>query len=294
MGFIAVAQTLEDLDRVLFARLADLDGLETTLQSGVLLDILAVLLEGRRADDLEVAACQGGLEDVCSVGTAFRRARADDGVQLVDKEDDVLALFDLVDRVLDAILEFAAVLGARDHAGEVAQVLRHLAVSDLQRQTFGNRGLADAGLTDQAGVVLGTAGKDLDDTAYLFIPADNGIDLAVLRRLGQIAREAVERLTVAVTGRSAVVLKTGLLFILKIRAHMIGDGLRGNAECAQIADRVAVAIGQQGDQQMLGADIAGAGACRVHHGSLHHALGTRRKIVRSQGNGAVVAVHHRL
>ena len=75
---------------------------------------------------------------------------------------------------------------------------------------------------------------------------------------------------------------------------MVGDSLRGNAECAQIADRVAVAIGQQGDQQMLGADIAGAGACRVHHGSLHHALGTRRKIVRSQGDGAVVAVHHRL
>ncbi len=174
-------------------------------------------------------------------------------------------------------------------------MLRHLAVGDLQRQSLGDRGLADAGLADQAGIVFGTAREDLDDTFDLLIPADDRVDLAVLCRLSQVAREAVQRLAVALGGRcAAVVLKAALLLIFKARAHMVGDGLRSDAESAQIADRVAVAVGQQGDQQVLGADIAGAGTRRVHHGSLHHALGTRRKIVRCQSGGAAVAVHHRL
>ena len=301
VSFVTVAQTFEDGDRVLFARLSDLDGLEAAFEGGVLLDILAVLFEGRRADNLEVAARQRGLEDISRVGGAFCRAGADDGVQLVDEEDDVLALLDLFDRVLDTILEVAAILGTGDHTGEikcdnalVTQVLGYFAVGYLQRQSFGDGRLADAGLADQTGVVFGAAGKDLDDALDLFISADHGVDLAVLCGFSQVARKAVEGLAVAVGSVLGIagVLIAALFAALKPGAHMIGDGTGADAQRAEIADRVAVAVGQERNQQMLGADVAGAGTRRIHHGGLHDALGARGEVVGGQIGCSARALHH--
>ena len=70
-------------------RLADEDRLEAALQRGVLLDVLAVLVERGRADAVQLAARQHRLEHVRGVHRAFGRARADDGVQLVDEQDDL-------------------------------------------------------------------------------------------------------------------------------------------------------------------------------------------------------------
>ena len=57
------------------SRLGHLDGLEAALERGVLLDVLTVLGEGRRADALQLAAREGGLEDVRRVDRALRRVR---------------------------------------------------------------------------------------------------------------------------------------------------------------------------------------------------------------------------
>ena len=56
-----------------------------------LLDVLAVLVERRRADALELAARQRRLEDVGGVDRAFGRAGADERVQLVDEQHRVVA-----------------------------------------------------------------------------------------------------------------------------------------------------------------------------------------------------------
>ena len=90
--FVAAAEALEDEDGLLGVGRVDGDGLEATRQGGVLLDVLAVLVEGCRADALDLAACEGGLEDVGRVDRALGAAGADQCVQLVDEEDDVLAL----------------------------------------------------------------------------------------------------------------------------------------------------------------------------------------------------------
>ena len=47
---------MQDLDRLLERRLLDHDRLEAPLEGGVALDVLAVLVERRRADALELAA----------------------------------------------------------------------------------------------------------------------------------------------------------------------------------------------------------------------------------------------
>ena len=73
---VPVAQALEDLDA---SRPCDggstMICLEPASQGRVLLDVLAVLVERRRADALDLAAGQGRLEHVGGVDRALRRRR---------------------------------------------------------------------------------------------------------------------------------------------------------------------------------------------------------------------------
>ncbi len=129
----------------------------------------------------------------------FGAAGADERVQLVDEQDGVLGPADLVHDGLDALLELAAVLGAGDHHGQVedddaavAQQLGDVAIDDQLGQALDDGGLADAGLAEQDGVVLGAAAEDLDDALDLVLPADDRVELALAGQFGEVAAEAVQ------------------------------------------------------------------------------------------------------
>ena len=185
--------------------------LEAAGQRRVLLDVLAVLVQRGGADAVQLAARQRRLQHVGGVHRAFGLAGADQGVQLVDEQDDLaLGRGDLGEHGLQPLLELAAVLRAGDQRAEVErqqplvlQALRHVAVDDAQRQALDDRGLADAGLADQHGVVLGAARQHLDRAADLLVAADHRVELAVARRLGQVAGVFLQRV-VAFLGRGAV------------------------------------------------------------------------------------------
>ena len=118
---VAVLQPAQDADGVLDRRLADEHLLEAALQRGVLLDVLAVLVERGRTDQPQLAAGQHRLDHVAGVHrTLAGGACADDGVQLVDERDDLPGgVLDVVEHGLEPFLELAAVLGAGDHRAEV-------------------------------------------------------------------------------------------------------------------------------------------------------------------------------
>ena len=117
---VALLEPAQDRDRVLHGRLADEHGLEAALQRGVLLDVLAVLLQRRRADGAQLAAGEHRLEQVGGVDRALGGARADDRVQLVHEQDDAAAgLLDLGQDRLQALLELAAVLRAGQQRADV-------------------------------------------------------------------------------------------------------------------------------------------------------------------------------
>ena len=118
---VGVAQPLQDLDRLLDRGFGHQHRLEASFERGVLLDVPAVLVEGGGADDVQFAARESGLEHVAGVHRALAGgARAHDGVQFVDEQDDpALGLPHLLDHLLEPLLELPAVLRARDQAGEV-------------------------------------------------------------------------------------------------------------------------------------------------------------------------------
>ena len=185
---VAVAETLQDLDRVRDRRLLDLDRLEAALERGVLLEVLAVLVERGGADRLQLTAREHRLEDRRGVDRALGRARTDERVQLVDEQDDVAARADLLQHLLEALLEVAAVARARDERAEVEGVellalqrLGDVAADDVGGEALDDRGLADAGLTDQHRVVLRAARQHLHDPLDLLLATDDGIELLVAR-----------------------------------------------------------------------------------------------------------------
>ena len=188
---VAVLEAAQDRDGVLDRRLADQHRLEPALQRGVLLDVLAELVERGRADHPQLAAGQHRLEHVRRVHRALAgRAGADHGVHLVDEGDDLaVAALDLVEHGTQPLLELAAVLRAGHHRPEVerdqrlvAQRVGHVAGHDALGEALDHGGLADAGLADEHRVVLGPPGQHLHDPADLGVPADDRVELALAGR----------------------------------------------------------------------------------------------------------------
>ena len=187
VDLVALLQAAQDRDRVLDRRLRDEHRLEAPLERRVLLDALPVLVERRRADAAQLAARERRLQHVRRVHRAFGGAGADDRVQLVDEQDDLpVRRLDLLEHGLQAILELAAVLRARDERPQVErdeslvlQRLRHVAADDALRDALDDRRLADARLADEHRVVLRAAREHLHHAADLFVAADDRVDLAL-------------------------------------------------------------------------------------------------------------------
>ena len=209
---IVVGDAAQDLHAVLDGGLVDRDGLEAALEGGVLFDMLAVFGEGSGADNLDLAPRKGGLEDVGGVHAALGIPRADDVVHLVDDKDHIPLLADFLDEALHAAFKLAAKLRACHQRREVEQedllipeLYRHIAVCDTLGKALGNGGLADAGLADEAGIILLAAVEDLDNALKLLFPADHAVKLALPGALRQVDAVAVQELALA------VILRRGLI-----------------------------------------------------------------------------------
>ena len=132
-------------------------------------------------------------------------------VHLVNEQDDAAGRGrHLVQHGLQPLLELTTVFRAGDQRAQIErqellvfEAFRHVAVDDAQREAFDDRGLADTGFADQHGVVLGAARQHLDRAADLLVAADDGVELAGTRRLGQVAGIFLESV-VAVLGRGTV------------------------------------------------------------------------------------------
>ena len=298
----------EDLDGLLDAGLLDDDGLEAPLQGGVALDVLAVVVQGGGADGLQLAAGEGGLEDVGRVDGALGGARADQHVHLVDEEHAVAGVLDLLDDLLEALLELAAVLGARDERADVEgeqplalQGLRHVAGDDALGQTLHDGGLADAGLADEHGVVLGPPGEDLDDALDLLLPADDGVELIGARGGREVDAELVDGggaggcpAAAGAAGLAARARAAGGGRTLREDAGGLGaDPLEVDAQALQDAGRDALALPHQAEQQVLGADVVVVEAARLIDGEFDDLLGARREADLAE-HGAVAAPNDEL
>ena len=192
--FIPFLQATEDGDGIFHGRLLHQHRLEAAFQSGILLDILAVLVQGGGTDTVQLATGQHGFQQVARVHAAFGLASTHDGMQFIDEQDDAaVGLLDFRQDSLQTLLKFAAILGTGDEGthvqrenGLILKALGHVALDDALGQTLGDGGLTDTGFADQDGIVLGLSGQDPHHIADLFVTADDGVLLALTSTLHQI------------------------------------------------------------------------------------------------------------
>ena len=272
MYLVALLETTQDRDRILDGRLADVHRLEPALQRGVFLDVLAILIERRGADDVQLAAGQRGLEQIRRVDRALGAARAHQGVELVDEHDEpAFGAGDLLDHRLEALLELAAILGPGD---QLTQVERHevlvlerlgdVAVDDPLGEALDDRRLPDARLADQHGIVLGATGKHLDHPADLFVPADDRIEFPRAGDLGQVAREPLQCLIFLLRLLVGHLVRTA--HPLERREQVIPIDPRVGQ---QLPRRGALLLGQR-QEQVLRGDVRVVEAFRLAVGAIDH------------------------
>ena len=309
----------QDLDRILDARLLDIDGLEAAFKGRILSEVLTELLGRGGTDDLESAACEHGLEHGACIDGALGGTGTDDGVHLVDKQDNVVGFGRLLDHVLEALLKLTAILGARDKTRQVERpdvlvhkVLGHVAGSDLLRQALDDGRLAHTGVTQDKRVVLGAARKDLHHALDFLFATDHGVELAVACFLRKVGGELLERIGTAPlllrgvrtakerqarTGTPGTGAGERTLLVLILGGKLLDGFFNGSGRHAQAHEDIhghAVALFDDTDEQVLGRHI-GLVILTCHaEGALHHANDERRKgelgrlgLLAGLGNGSL-------
>ena len=86
--------------------------LETAFECAVFFDVFAILVERGGADALNLASGKRRLEQVGSIHRARSVAGTNNGVNLIDEEDDVGVFRQLVDYSLDAFLKLSTIFGS--------------------------------------------------------------------------------------------------------------------------------------------------------------------------------------
>ena len=202
MYFIALFQAAQDANRVLDRWLIDHNGLETTLQSSIFLNVLAVLIQGGCANAVQFAPCQHRFQHVRGVHGTFSSACSHEGMQFVNKKDN--ATFGaryLLEDGFQTFLKLASVLSSCDECTQieghylfVGQRFWHITAHDTLGQPFNNSGFADARLTNQYRIILGAATQYLDDAPDLLITPNDRIKLALPGQFSEVASILFKRL----------------------------------------------------------------------------------------------------
>ncbi|MCB5293720.1 hypothetical protein BJQ90_03178 [Arthrobacter sp. SO3] len=287
VSLVPVAEALEDLDRVGDRWLLNLDRLETPFQRGILLDMLAVVIQRGGTDGLELTARQHGLQNRGRIDGALGGTGTDQGVDFINEQENVAAGADLLKDLLEALFEITAVPGTCDHGTQVQRVqllvlesLRNVAADNRLGKTLDDGGLANARLTDQHRVVLGAAGKDLHHALHFGFAPDHGVQLVLPRSLGQIAPELVQDHGTG-GNRFNVILARACGFLARVAREQLDDLLADPVEIRTELDQHlggnAFTLADKAEQDVLGADVVVSQLQRLAEREFQDLLGPRRE-----------------
>ncbi len=204
---------------------------------------------------------------------------------------------DLLEHLLQALLEITAIAAARHQRTEVERVellarerLGHVVGHDLLGEALHDGRFADARLADENGVVLGASRQHLHDAFDLFGTTDDRVELAVAGELGEVAAELVEdRRARRVVARARTLARANRLLALVPRHqldHLLAHAAEVRAEADEHGGGNALALTDEAEKHVLGADVAVAQLQRLAQGKLEDLLGPRRERRRTTRRGA--------
>ena len=207
--FVDGAQATEDVDGFARGRLVQGDWLKAAAQGRVFFEVFLVLAPGGGSDGTQLAAGQGWLQQVGSVGAAFAVAGANEGVGFVDEQDDWRnRTFHGFDHAFQALLKLAFNGSPGLQSPHVQgpefnlfQAVRHVAVHNPQGQAFHQGTFSHAGITHHNGVVLAAAAEDVNHLVDFGIPAYHRVQLFFPAQFGEVGGVALERVHIGIRHR---------------------------------------------------------------------------------------------
>ena len=194
VSLVLRGNTAQNRHGILDRRFTHIDLLETALQSGILFDVFAILVQSRGAYQTQLSARQHGLEHIRGIHRPTVSSRTHHRVQLVDKSNYLpFGGFDFFQHRLEAFLELAAVLGPGHHRGQVQgnqmlvfQGIRDVSGHDTLGQALYHGSFSHPGFTDQNRVILGASAQYLDYAANLLVTPNHRVQLPVHGALRQV------------------------------------------------------------------------------------------------------------
>ncbi|OPX92647.1 MAG: hypothetical protein A4E58_03256 [Syntrophorhabdus sp. PtaB.Bin006] len=188
--------------RLLYRRLAYVDGLEPSFQGSIFFHILPVFVESRRSDTPKFSSRQRRFQHIRGVDCTLGTPCTNDGMEFIDKENNPTGRFiDFLKNGLQSVLKFTPVFRPCEHGPKVKgkdlfvlQCLRNIAGHDPLCKSFNYGGFSYAGFTDDDRVIFCPPGKNLHNPSDFLIPPYNGIKLSLPGFLGKIPAVLLEGL----------------------------------------------------------------------------------------------------
>ena len=202
MYLIAFTQATQDGNCIFNARLLNHYRLETTLQRTVLFNILTVFVQRSCTNAAQLAACQHRLQDIACIHSTFGSTGTDNGMQLINKHDNLTGAFaDSLQYLFQTLFEFTTVFGTGNQScqvqsiqGFILQAFRYITGNNTSCQTFDDGSFTNARFTDKHRIIFLTTRKDFNRTTDFLITADYRVQLAVFGFSCQILAVFFQRL----------------------------------------------------------------------------------------------------
>ena len=173
--------------------------LETTLQSSVFFNILAILVQSCRTDTLNLSASQRRFQHIGSIQATSGTSGTHDRVDLVDEQNDIPVLRQLGENRLHSLLELSTVFRTCHDRSNIQRndtfVKQHAGnflLHDPQCQSLGNSRFTDTRITDQHRIVLLPAAQYLSQPFDLPVTSHDRIERSFFCSFRDVDTEIIQ------------------------------------------------------------------------------------------------------
>ena len=197
IDLVFILETAEDLISLINGRFRNFNGLKAPGEGTVLVKVFPVFFIGRRADTAHLARGKRRFQDVgCIQRTAGYSSGPDNGVNLVDKENNILYFFKVCNDLFQPVFEITTEAGSSQQRPHVQRInlcifqgFRNLPLGDSLGEPLRDRRFSHAGLADMNGIILVAAAEDLDGPLDDVLAADQWVQFTLAGLLHQFGRE---------------------------------------------------------------------------------------------------------
>ena len=199
MSFVSVFDILQNLQRLVGRCRFKYHLLKSSFQCAIFLNAVAIFVERGGTNALYRAPSQCRLHNIGRIHATRCATSANDGVYLVDKDDDVGIIFNLFKQSANTFFKLSAVFSASHHARHIQtnnafieEHRRGFAFGNELSQPFNDSTFAHARFANDDGIVLFSSTKNFCYAQNLPFSTHHGVESVLHGRQCKVGRKTIE------------------------------------------------------------------------------------------------------